>query len=226
MAQTGYTDVPIARIEDAIVDRLRLGLGKMVTSVQPYGGELDEKLPTVVRKFPAAWVTFAGVLSTKRMDTARVKHKALGRFSVMVGQRNLRNESAPRKGSARRVGTYQLIYAVRRLLTEQDLGLEEVGALQPGAIRTLFNGVVASDAVSVFALEFDVEWVELALENGRWPDPKPGDTEDPDILFPDHGGKTDEPYPYLDAVEVQYRLPHRQNTDPPNTTDVVKLNKD
>lgn len=221
-----YTEVPIARIEDAIIARLRLGLGKMVTSVQPYGGELDEKLPTVVRKFPAVWVTFAGVPSTKRMDTSRRKHKALGRFSVMVGQRNVRTESAPRKGSARSIGTYQLIYAVRRLLSEQDLGLDEVGPLQPGAIRTLFNGVVASDACSVFALEFDVEWVELALENGRWPDPRPGDTDDPDVIFPDHGGKTDEPYPPLDAVEVQLRLPHRQNSDPPNTTDVVQLNKD
>ena len=45
----------IALIEAAIVQRLRQGLGKLVTGVHSYGGELDDEgLYQVVQQLPAA----------------------------------------------------------------------------------------------------------------------------------------------------------------------------
>jgi len=51
----------IALIEAAIVQRLRQGMGKLVTGVHSYGGELDDEgLYQVVQQLPAALVIFAG----------------------------------------------------------------------------------------------------------------------------------------------------------------------
>ncbi len=75
----------IALIEAAIVQRLRQGLGKLVTGVHSYGGELDDEgLYQVVQQLPAAWVTFAGIDKTEAVQTSRTKHKAEAKFVVMV----------------------------------------------------------------------------------------------------------------------------------------------
>ena len=64
----------IALIEAAIVQRLRQGLGKLVTGVHSYGGELDDEgLYQVVQQLPAAWVTFAGIDKTEAVQTSRTK---------------------------------------------------------------------------------------------------------------------------------------------------------
>ncbi|CUJ55557.1 Mu-like prophage protein gp37 [Achromobacter sp. 2789STDY5608621] len=221
----------IDRIQAAMVERLKAGLGKMVKEVSPYSGEFDEDLATVVRQFPAAWVSFLGVQDTKRMNTSRNKNLARGRFTVMVGQRSVRSESAARSGARGEVGTNQLVYAIRRLLAGQDFGLEDVGELEPGAVRPMFNGRTKGDASSVYAIEFDVKWVEHVLTNGRWPSPDPsqvGDPEatDPDLIFPEVGGKVDAPYPWLTAIQLDYRLAGRSNTDSPDATDVVAFKED
>ncbi len=216
---------PINTIETAIVERLRLGLGKLVRSVESYGGEFDEDLATVVRSFPAAWVTFIGVLGTKPTSTSRKQYVVSGRFVVMVGQRSVRSESASRKGND---GSYQLVQAVRRLLANQDFGLDGVDHMQPGAVRTLFNGQTRSDAASVFACEFDVRWTESSLEPGRWPAPDlelvgtPGNN-DPDEIFAENGGKLDVPYGDLERVKLDHRLPNTDAGSPPDATDIVIL---
>ncbi len=45
----------IANTELAIVERLRQGLGKMVHSVESYGGEMDGEPAEIIRQLPAAW---------------------------------------------------------------------------------------------------------------------------------------------------------------------------
>lgn len=221
----------IDRIQSAIVERLQLGLGKMVTTVATYAGEFDEDLTKVAKRFPVAWVSFLGVQETKSMNTARSKNLVRGRFTVMVGQRSLRSASAARSGSRGEIGTNQLVYAVRRLLAGQDFGLDDVGQMEPGAVRPMFNGGTRDDAISVYAVEFDVKWVEHVLPNGRWPSPAPEeigapDARDPDLLFPEAKGKTDEPYPWLTEIQLDYRLAHRGQTDLPDATDTVTLNEE
>ena len=46
----------ISKIEQAVVARLRLGLGRMVRTVKSYGGEVDD-LSQQLTTFPAVWVT-------------------------------------------------------------------------------------------------------------------------------------------------------------------------
>ncbi|GHD63857.1 DUF1834 family protein [Jeongeupia chitinilytica] len=201
----------LTQIEDAVIARLRLGLGRMVKEVGCYGGELDEALPDAIRRFPAAWVTFGGVSKTEPTSTSRQKFKATGQFVVMVGERNVRNEAAGRRGgpSLGEVGSYPLVYAVRRLLSAQDLDLP-IDPLMPGRVRTLYNTRLESQAFSVFACEFQTAWIEEALPRSHWPSPPapgtPGAEADPDMVFVKHQGKTGQPDPDWLRTGLNYHL--------------------
>ena len=193
---------PITAIEAAIVTRLQAGLGKMVTEVASYAGELDDDLPNVVRRFPAAWVTFGGISKTEPYGTSKEKHKATGQFVVMVGTRNLRGGSAARQGQDG-IGSNQLVMAVRRLLTQQDLGLE-IAHLKPGKVRTLYNTRIEGVALQVFACEFDTTWIETALPNNTWP--APDNTGHPDIAFAAYQGRLDAPATDWLTVGLNFHL--------------------
>lgn len=215
--------VPIVTaVELAIVDRLTRGLGRMVKEVKTYGGEFDDdELTEVVRRFPAAWVTFGGVRRTDPESLSRSKWKAEALFVVMVGARSVRSESASRHGGANHaeVGTNLLISCVRRLLNQQDMGLP-IRALAPGAIRTLFNTRTRSDALSVYALEFHTAWSEASLFLGAFPEE---DSVAPiDDVFARYGGQLDPPSPDWQATLLRYYLQpdgHR----PPDATDRVLM---
>lgn len=193
------------QVEQAIIERLRLGLGQMAIQVESYGGQLDDDLDNVVRAFPSVWVTFAGVTNTKTHGLSRKNFATYVRFVVMVGDYNVRNEGGTRMGGPAldEVGSYRMVHAVRRLLINQDFGLP-IDFLKPGRVRTLYNTRLGDRAVSVFGCEFDTYWIEGALECGRWPEPQ--DSNDPDYVFVQYRGKTDAPYPDLTSVELQYHL--------------------
>ncbi len=187
----------ITAIENAIVSRLAAGLGKMVREVASYAGELDDDLPNTIRAFPAAWVTFGGVTKTESYGTSKTKFKTTGQFHVMVGSRNLRGGSAARQdvdGS----GTNRLVMAVRKLLNQQDLGLE-IAHLKPGRVRTLYNSRIEGTAFQAFACEFETAWIETTLANGDFP------LAD-DSLFADFAGATTPTDPDLLNVGLNYHL--------------------
>lgn len=54
----------ISEIENAMMARLKDGLGRMVSSVGSYGGELED-VGAIARVLPACWVTFLGVQQTR-----------------------------------------------------------------------------------------------------------------------------------------------------------------
>lgn len=194
----------ISRVELAIIARLKAGLGRMVMSVESYGGELEiETVAEAVRRFPAAWVTFGGVKDTKPHSNSKDRWRSAGSFVVMVGARNVRNEAASRRGGAGKgeIGSYQLVTAVRRLLIRQDLGLP-IDHFEPGRVRTLFNTAVERQAFSVFACEFHTVWMEGALENGHWPEM---DAPGADSLFSAYQGQT-ERAGVLTSVQLHYHL--------------------
>ncbi|MXR36710.1 DUF1834 family protein [Craterilacuibacter sinensis] len=201
----------LTRTEDAIIARLRLGLGRMVNEVGSYGGELDDGLDEAIRRFPAAWVTFGGITKTEPTSTSQQKFKASGQFVVMVGERNVRGEVAGRRGgpSQGEVGTYPLIYAVRRLLSAQDLGLP-IAPLLPGKVRTLFNTRLERQAFSVFACEFQTAWIEEALPRDHWPTPPAAGTPEaessPDAVFTRYQGKLGQPDPDWLRTGLNYHL--------------------
>ncbi|UXC35158.1 DUF1834 family protein [Cupriavidus gilardii] len=195
----------ITAVELAMVDRLRRGLGRMVSSVETYGGELDDEIGEVVRRFPAAWVTFGGVREARWTGTSKQAWKDEALFAVMVGARSLRNEQAARHGgvSKHEVGTNQLIYAVRRLLAQQDLGLP-IRELVPGRVRTLRHIIVSRESFSCFALEFHTAWTEEVLPLGAFPEPVGADH--PDRVFEDYDGQLDPPTPDLLRTTLNYHL--------------------
>lgn len=223
----------ITAVELAIVDRLTRGLGKMVTSVATYGGEFDdENLADVVRRLPAAWVTFGGIRRSSPVDTSRQKWKREATFVVMVGARSARSEAASRHGgpSLNEVGTNMLIYGVTRLLIQQDLSLP-IREFAPGSVRTLFNTRLQRDAFAVFALEFHTEWIDQALPVRTFPQPvDPADVKanDPtsglDSAFASYGGQLDPASPYWETTALNYFLdPTKEATNPPDAQDIVTM---
>lgn len=160
----------IAAIEDAIIARIKAaasavpGLGYQLPTVESYGGELDDDLPSVVRKFPAVWVTFAGSGKSRAVATARNKWRTPATFAVMVGARNVRGERSTRQGVKvdgvlKEVGVYQMLDDISLLLINSDLGLP-IEYFKPGATRTLFNTKLNGQALAVFAREWHTEFIE------------------------------------------------------------------
>ncbi|WP_246797767.1 DUF1834 family protein [Burkholderia perseverans] len=216
----------ITAVELAIVDRLTRGLGRMVDEVATYGGEFDDdELDDVVRRFPAAWVTFGGVRRTAPVSTSREKWHAEAVFVVMVGARSVRDEQTSRHGGPAKdeVGTNLLVSAVRLLLNEQDMGLP-IDKLRPGAVRTLFNTKVRNDAMSVYACEFRTAWVEDTLFIGAFPEsPEAGQTK-PTIaqVFAQYGGQVDPPLPDFTSLMLSYYT--APGTDrPADAQDLVRM---
>lgn len=160
----------VTQIENAMITRLKLGLGTLVREVRTYSGELDGEPGNVIRQLPGVWVTFGGIQGSELLSTARNKWRDRGRFVVIAGTRSVRSDEATRQGGAAKneIGSYQLVYAIRRLLGRQDLGLP-IDFLMPGAVRTLFNTELQNQAMSVFACEFDTRFDQVALENGTFP---------------------------------------------------------
>ncbi|ANE71943.1 DUF1834 family protein [Klebsiella pneumoniae] len=198
----------ITQIESAIIDRLTRGLGKLVREVRSYSGELDGDPADVIRQLPGVWVTFGGVQSSELLSTARNKWRDTGRFVVLSGARSVRSDQATRHGgpSFNEVGSYQLVYAIRRLLARQDLGLP-IEHLMPGKVRTLFNTQVKAAAMSVFACEFDTRFDSESLENGRFPlAPADLPSGHPDLIFGEYGGEHSPDDPAWLTTDLRYFL--------------------
>lgn len=164
----------IELIEKRIVERLKAGLGEIVREVKSYGGELDgNDLFNTIRAMPAIWVTYSGG-SSSPSNTARSRFSEENRFVTMIAVQSVRSEESARFGGAYKyeIGTYDLIKAVRYLLTNQTLGGIVYRGLKPTAIRTLFNHyVVQANALSVFALEWSaVTHDDNHLVDGEFPE--------------------------------------------------------
>ena len=211
----------IAAVEAALVERLKLGLGRMVTRVELYGGELDDELANVVRTLPAVWITFAGMSKAESYSTTRRTWIVPASFAVMVGQRHLVGRTAARNDSpAGDPGASSLVQAVRRLLIGQDLGLT-IDSLKPGAVRTLYNTRLDNaGSVAAYSVEFHTRWSESALDNGAWPAPG-------ELPFAGHdghagyAGQTTPEAPMLERIGMNYII--KPGDDNPDITDVVTL---
>ncbi|WP_336845165.1 DUF1834 family protein [Providencia rettgeri] len=213
----------ITQIESSIIQRLTLGMGRMLREVASYSGELDVDMGNIIRVFPAAWVTFGGITNSKYTSTSRQKVIVTGKFVVMVGDYNTRSDAASRTGGANlnEVGTYRHIHGVRRLLTGQDLGLT-IAPLMPGVVRTLYNTQVNERALSIFACEFETRWHEQVLANGTWPE-FTSNPDEADNLFNLYRGKLQQPDPDLLRVGLHYDPPGVGSAEAP--ADLVPTRK-
>lgn len=182
----------ISKIEQALIERLTLGLGKMATSVDSYAGEInDDQLS--VRRLPACLVSYGGsVFEAKSMGVRGKRYQATDVFVVLVITRSMRSSVAARLGGAteQEVGTNQLLGAVKHLLINQTLG-GLVHPIQPKRIRTIWNNAeVKKEKLSAYAIEFEISYNECkVLDDGRFPE---GIAEDEQV-FKQYQGKLDQP---------------------------------
>ena len=198
----------ISKIEQAVVARLRLGLGRMVRTVKSYGGEVDD-LSQQLTTFPAVWVTYGGS-RVEAANTGKSRYREQAEMVVMVATRGLRSEEARRQGGAdiREVGSNDLIRACRRLLDSQRLGLLENGGLTPKAVRPVVNQtLLGKAAVSVYAIEYTATWSSAPLENDRFPE-RQDDPQHPDHGVTKYQGELSEPWPWFEYFDALL-------TDPP-----------
>ena len=72
----------ITKIEQALVERLQKGLGRLVNTVKSYGGELDDDSLSVSR-LPICLVTFGGA-RIERMSTNARRHQSTANFVIIL----------------------------------------------------------------------------------------------------------------------------------------------
>ncbi|STZ75565.1 phage protein Gp37 [Bergeriella denitrificans] len=191
----------ITRIEQQISDRLRRGLGRLVRTVKSYNGELDD-LPASIHTLPAVWVTYGG----SRIDTPSAgqrRYQDQAEFVVMCATRSLRSEQSLRQGGVdwREIGSNDLIYAVRRLLDGQRLGLADSRGLMPKAVRPIVkNTLVQAATLSVVAVEYTLRFDSCPLDNDRYPE-RTDDPAHPDYLFTKYQGELSEPWPWFEVMD-------------------------
>lgn len=192
----------ITAIENAMVERLKAGLGHLVLDVASYGGELDD-IANVVRRLPAVWVTYGGG-RMQPVDTRKLRYQNTDKFVVMVATWSMRGEQAMRQGGITKyeIGSNDLVDAVLRLMSSQTLdGLLEIAGLTPQSINPIYNNaLVQGGAVSVFAIEFEGKYNRLSLESGRFPETTTDKTS-PDYVFTDYEARLSEAYPDLKRVQ-------------------------
>lgn len=192
----------ITKIENALVDRLKRGMGKLVYDVRSYGGEMDSEQLGLIR-LPLVLVSYGGSKFEAKGVTARgVRFKTQDSFVVIVLVRSLRNEQAARQGGVNtaEIGANQLLSAVKYLLIGQTLG-GLVEPLRPVRVQTLLNNAkVRNEQLTAYAIEFDVLYSETALEDGRYPE-QTADPTNRDYIFNLKQGELSAPYPDFNGVD-------------------------
>ncbi|MCT8566030.1 DUF1834 family protein [Glaesserella parasuis] len=212
----------ITKVEQALIERLRLGLGKMVYSVGSYSGEIDDS-QLDVRRLPACLVSYAGSDFDARSVNARGKrYQATDTFVVLVMARSMRSAVAGRVGGVtqQEVGVNLLLSAVKYLLINQTLG-GLVSPIQPKRIRTIWNNAeVKKEKISAFAIEFEMSYTENGfLEDGRFPE----GISELEQLFKQYQGKLDESYQELNGLHNHIFDPNNNAT---TSVTVVREEKD
>ncbi|QSX10760.1 DUF1834 family protein [Glaesserella parasuis] len=212
----------ITKIEQALIERLRLGLGKMVYSVGSYSGEIDDS-QLDVRRLPACLVSYAGSDFDARSVNARGKrYQATDTFVVLVMARSMRSAVAGRVGgvTSQEVGVNLLLGAVKYLLINQTLG-GLVSPIQPKRIRTIWNNAeVKKEKISAFAIEFEMSYTENGfLEDGRFPE----GISELEQLFKQYQGKLDKPYQELNGL---HNCIFESNNNATTSVTVVREEKD
>lgn len=173
----------ITKIEQALVERLQKGLGRLVNTVKSYGGELDDDSLSVSR-LPICLVTFGGA-RIERMSTNARRHQSTANFVIILAVRSLRSNIAARQGGIdeREIGVNQLITAVRRLLDAQTLG-QLVKPLKPTRVRTIFNNALfKGGAITAYSIEYEAVYDDFQpLDDGYFPEATQ-DKTNPDYVF-------------------------------------------
>lgn len=160
----------IGDIENAMLARISAAseaglLGYRLRTVKSYAADLDERLEAeeLRNQFPAVWIVFSGW--AQPVERGGRIWSYFPTYTLVVGARNLRNDRATRHGveGSGEVGSYQLLTDMNALLLGQRLGLE-IEPLEPGPARSLYNGELARQQLSLYALDWRTRF-ELAPDD-------------------------------------------------------------
>ena len=128
---------------------------------------------------------------------------------------------------------YQMLGDVARLICMQDFGLDDVDPLQSGRVRSLFDGKVQEQGLSVMSQEWTAKVQFRLREPGQAPLPADGAALPTGYLPPEgqiFPGAANihnpAPLPELSKLALQYWLkpPQDMATDPPAAEDLLTLN--
>ncbi len=155
-------------IKDVMAQQIQAKKWPWIREIKTYGGEFDDDIATIIKAFPAIWVTFEGSKSPEKTNANKTKMPIT--FVVLVGNRSVRNEESQRHGAGRDIGTFQMLKQVQMLLTGNDLSSQGVKGLAPlelGRIKTIFNSSTRGQSLSVLAQEFTTSYTITASDRVR-----------------------------------------------------------
>lgn len=196
-------------LKDIMAQQINEHKWSWIREIKTYGGEFDaEDFTTVIRTFPAIWITFEGSGTPEKFSHNKTKYPV--KFVILVGARSVRNEEARRMGAGGDIGTYQMLSNVQNLLIENDLSSVGVHGLVPlelGKTRTIFNTTARGQSMSVIAQEFNTQYTITASDRDR------EDAEED---------------AYLERVNLNYYFNPKDFgiDEPADASDLVELRKD
>lgn len=156
-------------MKDIMAKQIKERKWPWIREIKTYGGEFDTNdLTSVIKTFPAIWITFEGSGTPKKISHNKTEYPI--KFVVLVGARSVRNEEARRMGAGADIGSYQMLSNVQNLLIENDLSIVGVKGLAPlelGRTRTIFNTSTRGQSMSVLAQEFTTQYTITASDRDR-----------------------------------------------------------
>ncbi|OOH87339.1 hypothetical protein BMT54_10030 [Pasteurellaceae bacterium 15-036681] len=205
----------ITKIELALIERLKRGLGRLVTDVASYNGEFDDENLNI-RRLPCALVSYGGSsFKPLSMSGRGSRFESSDVFVVIVMARSLRADASGRHGgvASSEIGVNQLVSAVKYLLTNQTLGAM-VRPIKPKRVRTLWNNQeIKREKLSAYAVEFEISYSDSdGLGDGLFPVGS-DDKSHPEWAFKHYQGQLGKADPELLRVNSQI-------FDPTNTAQV------
>ncbi len=140
----------IGEVENVIIARIadcQNALGYNFRTLEPWPDNWQEYFDKRVSglNFPAAWVTFTGLVENNDAIDARYQTEYVARFGIVVAAKNSRNQVAARHGvnhtlKPDEIGVYQLSKDLIAILNAwrplENSGLLAFKSLQPGDVNS------------------------------------------------------------------------------------------
>lgn len=155
-------------IKDVLAEQVKNRTWDWIREIKTYGGEFDADVETILRHFPAIWVTFVGSSTPEKLSHNKTRHEVT--FAVLVGSRSVRNEESRRHGAGSDIGSFAMLDHVQRLLIGNTLastGIKGLAPLELGKTKTIFNTQAKGQSVSVLSQEFSTSYIIKASDRDR-----------------------------------------------------------
>lgn len=138
----------LAKVEDAMIERCQLLVGKQVKAIEDLPGNWDDAtLKAARRKVPGIYIAWSG--------GAAVAGRLAGinsRYAVYVVTGQASGERARRRGNGREVGAYEILERVVPGL--HGLTVDGVGTLQLERVDNLYSDRVDEQGLVIYGAVF------------------------------------------------------------------------